>query len=401
MPGATCPASRGRGRRLAGRRGQGRRNESRAHGDRAHAAAGPLEPPKGLADPRRELQDAAQQNQGVGHQPRLTVPWHHACVTCGMARRVVPARGSGTLMTERATANRDRDVGRRCRGPQRSTRGRRPPAVPASAPVADVIGRVAETDVTVLFRGERGTGKAARRPRHPRRLAPVATTLRQNRLRRRLVQLLETELFGCGARVAAGADRTPGPASSSPTTARCSWTTSASCPRRCRPGSSARWRSGFSRPARDDGARRRARDCLRRRTRISNGAVAEGRFREGLFFRLNVVCLTLPPLRQRRNELRELAAVLRQPVRRALQQAGSALSSDTLRAFADYSWPGNLQRTRSGRQAHRHARQRAHGRKELLATRTAEQPAGAEPERRRRAPDAGRSPRPEPDPPSR
>ena len=71
--------------------------------------------------------------------------------------------------------------------------------------------------------------------------------------------------------------------------------------------------------------------------------MAEGRFREELFFLLNVVCLTLPPLRQRRNEMRELARVLRQPYAAHYNKPAALLSTDTLRAFADYSWPGNLQ----------------------------------------------------------
>ena len=39
---------------------------------------------KACADPRRQLQDAAQQDQGVRHQPGMIVAWHHACSTGGM-----------------------------------------------------------------------------------------------------------------------------------------------------------------------------------------------------------------------------------------------------------------------------------------------------------------------------
>ena len=65
------PSRGGGGRRIARRGREGGGDESRARGDRADAAAGPLEPPQGGADPRRQLQDAAQQDQGVRHQPRL------------------------------------------------------------------------------------------------------------------------------------------------------------------------------------------------------------------------------------------------------------------------------------------------------------------------------------------
>ena len=52
-------------------------------------------------------------------------------------------------------------------------------------------------------------------------------------------------------------------------------------------------------------------------------AVADGQFREDLFFRLNVVCITLPPLRQRRDEIPELTRLFLTQYCDALQQAAA------------------------------------------------------------------------------
>jgi DNA-binding NtrC family response regulator len=71
-------------------------------------------------------------------------------------------------------------------------------------------------------------------------------------------------------------------------------------------------------------------------------AVAGGRFREDLFFRLNVVCITLPPLRQRRDEIPALTECFLGRYSAHYNRAPLALATDTLRLFAEYDWPGNV-----------------------------------------------------------
>ncbi len=71
-------------------------------------------------------------------------------------------------------------------------------------------------------------------------------------------------------------------------------------------------------------------------------AVKEGGFREDLYYRLNVLHVHLPPLRQRGEDLPELA---RHFVRRTCDKFGLAakrLAPDALRVLQAYSWPGNV-----------------------------------------------------------
>jgi transcriptional regulator with PAS, ATPase and Fis domain len=69
--------------------------------------------------------------------------------------------------------------------------------------------------------------------------------------------------------------------------------------------------------------------------------IADGRFREDLFFRLNVISLRVPPLRERREDLQELVAHFLQhllpPGREAPQFAPAAME-----VLAAYAWPGNV-----------------------------------------------------------
>jgi two-component system, NtrC family, response regulator len=71
-------------------------------------------------------------------------------------------------------------------------------------------------------------------------------------------------------------------------------------------------------------------------------AIAEGRFREDLFYRLAVVVIKLPPLRERENDIRYLAEAF---LRRAEAQGnknGLAFSREALRVMHEHPWPGNV-----------------------------------------------------------
>ena len=71
-------------------------------------------------------------------------------------------------------------------------------------------------------------------------------------------------------------------------------------------------------------------------------AVKDGEFREDLFYRLNVLHVHLPPLRQRIEDLPELA---RHFVQRTCENFGTQskrLTPDALRVLQAYSWPGNV-----------------------------------------------------------
>jgi NtrC-family two-component system response regulator AlgB len=75
--------------------------------------------------------------------------------------------------------------------------------------------------------------------------------------------------------------------------------------------------------------------------------VASGRFREDLYYRLNVIEVTLPPLRRRRRDVRPLAEHL---LRFFARQAGKAFigfSPEALTAIERYPWPGNLRELRN------------------------------------------------------
>jgi two-component system response regulator HydG len=71
--------------------------------------------------------------------------------------------------------------------------------------------------------------------------------------------------------------------------------------------------------------------------------VRDGLFREDLYFRLNVLQLFVPPLRQRREDIPELAAhILAQARLRAPHSPVRSIEADVLRALTEAPWPGNV-----------------------------------------------------------
>ncbi|KZZ57268.1 Fis family transcriptional regulator [Oleiphilus sp. HI0125] len=67
-----------------------------------------------------------------------------------------------------------------------------------------------------------------------------------------------------------------------------------------------------------------------------------GQFREDLYYRLNVVQIRLPPLRERGKDITGLAHLLLERARERLARPTVELSTDALRAIQEYNWPGNV-----------------------------------------------------------
>lgn len=70
--------------------------------------------------------------------------------------------------------------------------------------------------------------------------------------------------------------------------------------------------------------------------------VADGRFREDLFYRLHVVRLQVPPLRERREEIPPLVQHYLDKCSRESQKTGLRLAEETMEYLILYRWPGNV-----------------------------------------------------------
>jgi len=208
--------------------------------------------------------------------------------------------------------------------------------------VRDLVHRVADTDVTVLIRGESGTGKElvaraihAASPRCDKPLVKVNCAALPS-------ELLESELFGFERGAFTGAiQHKPGKFEFAnlgtmflDEISEMATSLQSKLLQVLQDGEFARL-----------GGRTDVHVDVRivaATNRDLESAVAEGQFREDLFFRLNVVCITVPPLRQRRDEIGELTSWFLQRYSEHYNKPRVTLGEETLRLFGRYEWPGNI-----------------------------------------------------------
>ena len=81
--------------------------------------------------------------------------------------------------------------------------------------------------------------------------------------------------------------------------------------------------------------------------RVLQDEIASGAFREELYHRLNVVALRVPPLSERREDIRELANDLLRRVADATGLPSRTIGEDTLAALQGHDWPGNVRQLRN------------------------------------------------------
>jgi hydrogenase-4 transcriptional activator len=75
--------------------------------------------------------------------------------------------------------------------------------------------------------------------------------------------------------------------------------------------------------------------------------VAEGKFREDLYYRLNVIRIHVPPLRERREEIPHLSTYFLREASERLGKPDIHISSEALDAFSQYGWPGNVRQLKN------------------------------------------------------
>jgi transcriptional regulator with PAS, ATPase and Fis domain len=71
-------------------------------------------------------------------------------------------------------------------------------------------------------------------------------------------------------------------------------------------------------------------------------SMSEGRFREDLFFRINVMSITLPPLRDRRSQVVPLSQYFLDVYKERYRRSVPSLSAEAIDILKQYRWPGNV-----------------------------------------------------------
>jgi len=208
--------------------------------------------------------------------------------------------------------------------------------------VRDLIDRVASTDATVLIRGESGTGKElvaralhSRSARHSHRFIKVNCAALP-------ADLLESEMFGFEKGAFTGAlQAKPGKFEFAnqgtiflDEIGEMSPILQAKLLHVLQDGEFTRL-GGLSEVRVDARVVAATNCCLER-------AVLAGQFREDLFFRLNVVSIELPPLRQRPEEIPQLTEHFLGKYSVRYRKPIPTITPSMLQSLMDYDWPGNV-----------------------------------------------------------
>jgi two-component system, NtrC family, response regulator AtoC len=215
-------------------------------------------------------------------------------------------------------------------------------ADPASQRVLEVAEKLAETATTLLITGESGTGKdqLARwiHERGPRRDAPFLKIDCASLP----TELVESELFGHERGAFTGAvARKPGRLELAQ-----GGTIVLDEVAALAPGMQAKLlrvleEHTFERLGGTETLRMDARVMALTNTDLAR-AVETGRFREDLFFRLNVLAITVPPLRERPSDIPPLASHFLGRLGPVHGKPDASLDPAALRLLESYSWPGNV-----------------------------------------------------------
>ncbi len=208
--------------------------------------------------------------------------------------------------------------------------------------VFNVIHKVAKTDATVLIYGETGTGKE---------LAAKAIHAESQRSRKPIIcvncaaipeTLIEAELFGHekGAFTGAAEARTGLVAAADGGTLFLDEV--GELPLEAQARLLRVLQEGEVRPIGSVHSRRVDLRLVAATHRNLEKLCKEGKFREDLFYRINVVNLNIPPLRKRGQDILQITDQLIEKFCHQLGKATFTLAPDTIQAITTYPWPGNI-----------------------------------------------------------
>lgn len=213
---------------------------------------------------------------------------------------------------------------------------------PSMAEIRDTIAKVATTSATVLIRGESGVGKEvvarmiySRSQRSGRPFIKVNCAAIPN-------DLLESELFGYEAGAFTGAVRSkPGKFELAHTGTLFLDEIGEMHPQLQAKLLQVLQDGEFSRL----GAKRDMKVDVRvlcATNKLLEQRVSEGYFREDLFYRINVVTVHIPPLRERRDEIPTLTRFFLEKYAVLYGRELEPFSPEAMRAMQQYNWPGNI-----------------------------------------------------------